>query len=159
MHSPRSDVIQRGSNSEIVTLRFPDDPNETWLDQTDCPWDSVSADVAKDWHNPDIWASKTVPIPGNAAEITLPENTVVFVSGCSFIATSESPYGVINIPATSSLIFLDSNIVLHTRGLNVMGILEIGSSTCRLRSTVNIVLHGNRADHDESAFAHKGIYV
>jgi hypothetical protein len=83
-------------------------------------------------------------VPSAGDNVTLPENTKVLITSCSL--HTASPYGLIVIPASSALIFDDATIVLRTRGIIVNGRLSIGSETCRLFSTVRVVLYGTKSE-------------
>lgn len=73
--------------------------------------------------------------------MTLPENTAVLIQSCS-LSSPATPYGVITIPATSSLVFDDADIEMHITQIFVYGALRIGSETCRHWGKIKLVFHG-----------------
>lgn len=95
----------------------------------------------KVWHDPATWPSGVVPSVAGAA-VTLPANTAVLITSCSIPA--DLVFGLISIPATSSLVLADADISLQATGIDVAGALIAGSESCRLRSNITITLHGRR---------------
>ena len=143
--------------SEIVTLPRPDYSSVSADNtaQVSCPHYGT---YLTDWDNPLAWVGSTVPLP-NGQSISIAAFTYVLVRGAT-IQASDGIYGVITIPASSSLVFDDSNMTLHTMGIAVYGTLLMGSPTCRLRSYINIVLHGTApSTMDAQSPLVKGIYV
>jgi hypothetical protein len=107
--------------------------------QTNCP--HLQSNLAN-FHDPSIWSDGIVPGALPNTDITIPSNTKVLLSSCSL--PSNITLGTITIPFGSSLIFADANITLHIRGFVVAGSLQLGSSTCRLASFINVTFHGTR---------------
>ena len=121
--------------SEIAKMERPTAP--TIQESTNCP--HLASNLVN-WHDPSVWKGQVPSADGS--RITLPTGVSVLVSGCSL--DPYGTYGVITIPATSELIFGDSEILLKTNGINVQGNLRIGSPTCRLLNKIEITLVGAR---------------
>jgi hypothetical protein len=122
-----------------------------------CPFDQSGL---KAWHDPATWGGN---VPSGAEPITLPENTKVLVTSCSF---GSNVYEKITVPSTSELIFSDAVINLRVKGIFVQGTLRIGtlalsdessqltltfisaikgSPTCRLFSKITITFVGAKS--------------
>ena len=56
-------------------------------------------------------------------------------------------FGAVTIPASSSLIFDDADIVFKARHIDVHGSLLIGSPSCPIMSSVTLRLVGIRSSH------------
>eukprot|EP00516_Mucochytrium_quahogii_P000058 CAMPEP_0203756312 /NCGR_PEP_ID=MMETSP0098-20131031/9613_1 /ASSEMBLY_ACC=CAM_ASM_000208 /TAXON_ID=96639 /ORGANISM=" , Strain NY0313808BC1" /LENGTH=1013 /DNA_ID=CAMNT_0050648141 /DNA_START=114 /DNA_END=3155 /DNA_ORIENTATION=+ len=106
------------------------------------------------WHDPSTWPDGLVPGPGE--NITLARNARILVSSCSF--DPSKVYGKIVVSSGSVLVFDDAPIKLNVLGIVVQGKLSIGSSSCRLRSKIRIILHGKRTERDLGGW-YKGIHV
>eukprot|EP01125_Pyxidicula_operculata_P020153 TRINITY_DN7392_c0_g1_i1.p1 TRINITY_DN7392_c0_g1~~TRINITY_DN7392_c0_g1_i1.p1 ORF type:complete len:1411 (+),score=306.06 TRINITY_DN7392_c0_g1_i1:3-4235(+) len=134
--------------ASIPTMSASLDPNP----RTNCPWNEPNLKL---WSDPATWGGN---IPDRNSEITLPENTKVLVTSCTF--NPDEIYKKITIPATSELIFSDANIELHIKTMVVNGKLRIGSPQCRLYSQVKIVFEGSRDKDDTTTpYGTKGIFV
>ena len=143
--------------SEFVTFPRPDYSTVDVENaaQTSCPY---SGSYLTDWDNPSAWVGNAVPTP-NGKPARIAPYTFVLVRGAT-LNMSAGVYGIIIIPASSSLVFDDSNMTLHTMGIAVYGALLMGCPTCRLRSYINIVLHGSAPVSMDAQVPYlKGIYV
>eukprot|EP01129_Flabellula_baltica_P004624 TRINITY_DN1621_c0_g1_i1.p1 TRINITY_DN1621_c0_g1~~TRINITY_DN1621_c0_g1_i1.p1 ORF type:complete len:1091 (-),score=249.93 TRINITY_DN1621_c0_g1_i1:37-3309(-) len=134
----------------------------TWQ-RDDCPH---LRDGLLRWEDAATWESTLGHVPGvGESDITLPEDSQVIISGCSIdgINNEENPFGVIYVPASSALIFDDTDIELHVKEIKVEGALTLGSDTCRLFSNVKIVFHGSKGDssvdNEDTTTPSKGIKV
>lgn len=105
--------------------------------RTDCP--HLKAGLKK-WEDPATWSNNQVPVAGSS--VTLPDNTAVLVTPCSFSAI---PYAEIVVPEGSELIFADAPIELNVGTIWVHGALRMGSSTCRLYSNIKLTFVGDKA--------------
>lgn len=56
-------------------------------------------------------------------------------------------YGTVTIPATSKLIFDDTDVTFKAHHITVHGSLEIGGEDCPIYSNVVVELQGSRASH------------
>jgi len=136
-----SNPLTQGHFSETANLaayrppKFTPNANDV---QTNCP--HLRSNLMN-WHDPATWGTAGVPT-ASGANITIPEKISVLISSCSI--DPNTVFGIITIPATSSLIIGDASIVINAVGFNVMGSLLAGSATCRLRNRVNITLYGSR---------------
>lgn len=139
--TPTRRIILASASSEVAIIpRQPLPPALDITSQLACP--HTAAGLAL-WHDPATWASMNRGVPASPGDnITLPSNTSVLLSSCSLPAGVV--FGFITIPATSTLVFADANITLRAAGITVAGAMRAGSSTCRLRSYVDIILYGTR---------------
>ncbi|KAJ3232656.1 Fibrocystin-L [Chytriomyces hyalinus] len=132
-------VAIRNHWSEAVTLPRPDTSKvltENSL-QTNCP--HLAPDLQK-WENPATWLDNIVP-NANGSDVNIPGGKSVLISAGSL--NELSTYGIIRIPQGSKLVFNDASITLNTNGILIDGgSLALGSETCRLKSYINIILHG-----------------
>ncbi|KAG1661973.1 hypothetical protein FOA52_007145 [Chlamydomonas sp. UWO 241] len=88
------------------------------------------------WEIDQTWKSVGGGVPSNGASVKLPENTRVLVTACSF--GSGAKLRSIEIPASSQLIFDDSDLLLTVSAIWVSGRLSLGSADCRLKSNIMI---------------------
>ncbi|KAG1679774.1 hypothetical protein FOA52_012685 [Chlamydomonas sp. UWO 241] len=88
------------------------------------------------WESAQTWSSVGGGVPSNWASVKLPEYTRVLVTACSF--GSDAKFRSIEIPASSELIFDDSDILLTVGAIWVSGRLSMGSPDCRLQSNIMI---------------------
>ena len=102
--------------------------------RTNCPH---LQDGLKYWEDPNTWRKTKLllhrnyhyltnylangQVPAAGSSVTLPPNSKVLVTSCSF---SSTPYGNISIPPGSELIFADSPIVLNVATIWVRGALR-----------------------------------
>jgi len=153
--STPSSVYVQDHWSEVVTLPRPD------LSKTDfnnsqrlnCPY---SAQGLLLWSDPSTWPGSAVPTADPNVPVDIPSDVSILVDAGDF---SSSVYGYITIPSSSSVIFADANITLHTMGIKVIGSLIIGTETCPLSNYINIVLHGPRPSSFPALPIVKGIHV
>jgi hypothetical protein len=136
---PRKALIMQNNASEVIVQPVqPSFPASNFTDYYGCPHQQAGL---RNWHDASIWASGAVPMtPG--MDITLPHNMSVLISSCSIPA--DLVFGTVTIPADSALILADANITLHAHGFILQGAFLAGSATCRLRSYINVTLHGTR---------------
>ena len=138
--APNLPLILPGNNSEFITLpRFPFFNLANYTQRVSCPHLQSGLKL---WHDPTIWPNAIVPGWSAGKNITLPTNTRVLLSSCS--VSSTLVLGYITVPVNSTLIFSDANINIRISGMTVNGAVQIGSSTCRLRSKITLTLHGTR---------------
>lgn len=109
--------------------------------RTACPHQAANLAL---WSDPATWTTNGNAVPAPGADVVLPANTRVLVTSCA-LYTSQ-PYGLIEVPASSTLVFDDADIELHAHTVLVRGSLEAGSPTCRLFSHIRIVLYGNQTE-------------
>eukprot|EP01083_Nonionella_stella_P119717 358096_1 len=81
----------------------------------------------------------------SSGDITIPLNTRVILTKCSLDVLTNPSFDRIYVPGSSHLIFDDSDITLSVKEILVEGVLWIGSSTCRLYSTITINFEGEKA--------------
>lgn len=123
--------------SDMGAARIPEMPTVPEANpRTGCPF--LAADLRR-WEDAATWPAGSVPAAG--AQVTLPDNTKVLVTACSF---SVLPYASITVPATSELVFADAAISLNVGFIQVSGALRIGSPTCKLFSQITITFFGTR---------------
>ncbi|EGC33844.1 hypothetical protein DICPUDRAFT_36074 [Dictyostelium purpureum] len=139
-------------DSELITIGKPSTSLEP-QDPSTCPY--LANDIVH-WHDLSIWGGSP---PSPLSEITLPANKKVLISQCSI--SQDNIYKKIIIPATSELIFADSNITMHVQDIYVQGKLTMGTKTCRYNSYINIIFHGSKTTSDTIAqyYGSKGIAV
>ncbi len=123
--------------------------------QSGCPLEQAGL---VDWHAASTWPGGAVPA-ADGRDVVLPESAKVLVSHCSL--SGNGTYGIITVPASSQLVFNDhEGVLLRCRGLLVRGKLLLGSPTCRMRSSVGVVLDAPRVANPASLpFEYKGISV
>lgn len=122
-------------------------PNSNFDERTNCPH---LLPILRDWNDNTLqWPFRSSSQPeADGKNITLPDSTAIIIRSGMLLGNNTHPYGRIIIPKSSRLIFDDTGhndgnpITLHTLGIEVNGALEAGSSTCRLRGTIEITLHG-----------------
>eukprot|EP01132_Coremiostelium_polycephalum_P000408 gene408-516_t len=139
-------------DSELVVLPKPS-PALDPQDRTTCPYLQTGL---KHWHDPTTWGGS---VPSASSTITLPANTKVLVSSCSMSSTQI--YQKIVIPATSELIFMDSDMTINVRDIMVNGKLIIGTPLCRYNGKINIIFNGAKTLNETIApfYGSKGIGV
>jgi hypothetical protein len=104
------------------------------------------------WHDPNTWGGI---VPTGNKDVNVPVGKHVLISSCSI--DPNNVFGIINVPAGSSLIFADAQISIKAKGFKVNGKFLIGSPTCRLRNKITITLSAPRQDNAPREY--KGIYV
>ncbi|KAM9952753.1 hypothetical protein ACTFIR_007808 [Dictyostelium discoideum] len=119
-----------------------------------CPY--LASDLVH-WHNPSTWSNNVVPQPNE--NITIPAGKKVLISPCSISQTAI--YQRIVIPATSELIFADSNLTMNVKDILVQGKFIMGTTKCRYNANINIIFHGSKTKVDTIApfYGSKGIAV
>ena len=126
-----------------------------------CPHKTLNAAPVggnfKEWNDPALqWPGLAAkgPPPADGTALTLPSATVIVVRAGMLTGTGTSPYGRITVPAGSRLVFDDPGpdpaapLSLHTLGLDINGVVEAGSPTCRLQGRLEITLHGQAGGED-----------
>ena len=84
--------------------------------------------------------------PGQSnGDVTLPLNTRVIMTKTSLDVLGTHTFGRIYVPASSQLIFDDSELVLNVAEILVEGVLWMGSVECRLYAQITINLLGTKA--------------
>lgn len=91
----------------------------------------------------------TVPTSG---DVTLPPDTNVLVSACSFGGASPT-FETITIPPTSQLIIADADFAWTVSSIVVNGSLRVGSPSCRLNANVAFTFaRGDGSSVPDAAF-------
>lgn len=136
---------ETASRSATLPTMPPPTADAVATSRTSCPWDGSNLVM---WHDPATWGGS---VPTKGADVTIPAQKRVLVSSCSL---DPGGYGRILIPFGSALVFADARVHLHATDVEVKGELLIGSSTCRIRTSAMITLHGKSGDGRQ-----KGIVV
>jgi hypothetical protein len=127
--------------SEGVTLPRPDQTNVLAQNamQSNCPY--LESGLMK-WESPSTWPNNAIP-QANGQAFTVPAGRSILVSGSSLARSGF--YGYITVPSTSRLIFADEDIDLHTMGMDIAGVVSIGTAQCRMTKRIRILLYGSRS--------------
>jgi hypothetical protein len=127
--------------SEGVTLPRPDQSNVLNQNamQVNCPY--LEAGLLR-WENPATWPGNAVP-QANGQSFSIPEGRSVLVSAAS--VPRSGFYGYITVPATSRVIFADEDFDFPTMGMNIIGVMSIGSAQCRMTKRIRVLLYGSRS--------------
>jgi hypothetical protein len=142
--------------SQSVTFPRPDQTNVLTENsmQVNCPY--LEAGLVR-WEDPSTWPNDVIP-QANGEPFSLPADKSILVSAISLAKTGF--YGYITVPATSRLIFSDEDIDLHTMGMDIAGVVSIGTAQCRMTKRIRILLYGSRtAQTNPGAPWVKGIHV
>lgn len=134
--TPRAPLVWSPSTDRVSIPTQPIPSDAELAQRYDCP--HAQAGV-RPWHDPATWPDGVVPEGGN---VTIPVGAPVLLASCSL--APGGVFGIITVPVNATLVFADADVTLQAHAVVVTGALRAGADTCRLRSAVNITLHGAR---------------
>jgi len=164
-HKSERSFISPDLNSELITL-----PRRSHNSKVPTRSRNLQGDVncphlengLSEYDDPSTWTSAGMSFPAEGQDVILPPNTKVVIRG-----TVPFTLGLLTIPEGSELIIgeqADSELIaLDVNGIDVKGVLRVGSETCRLENQpIEITLHGSRsvdAVTNPKPLTYKGIVV
>ncbi|XP_062580731.1 protein DDB_G0287365-like [Saccostrea cucullata] len=113
-----------------------------------CPHEQPDVNY-KAWSSESSWTSGK--LPEATTDVTLDD-------GVYLLDTSVDVRSV-TVAKDATLVFKDVDLTVKTRYILVRGALYLGSETCKLKSTIDITLYGNKGDVSITGFGEKFIGV